>query len=488
MLRRTKIVATLGPATDDPQVLERLLSAGVNMVRLNFSHGDTATQLERARNVCRLRDELGLNVAILVDLQGPKIRIARFRDGPITLIPGDSFVLDAALAPDAGDVHQVGIDYPGLPADCEPGDTLLLADGYIELRVTDVVDTRIETQVVIGGELGNNKGINRKGGGLAAPALTAKDREDMFSAAALGADYVAISFVRNARDMEEGRALLQSAGCNAGLVAKIERADAVADGQVLDEIIQAADAVMVARGDLGVEVGDWELVGLQKQIIRRAYTLNRVVITATQMMESMIENPVPTRAEVFDVANAVLDGTDAVMLSAESAVGRYPVEAVHAMARVCLGAEKYSSARSSTYRVDTEFGRVDEAIAMGTMYIANHLPGVRAVISLTESGSTPLWMSRIASVQPIYALSRHPETLRRVAVFRGVEGVHYDCTEVPEDAVNKEAVDLLERRGVVQPGDLVMVTEGDSRGFPGATNTLRILAVGQTFRGAYRPS
>ena len=488
MLRRTKIVATLGPATDAPQVLEQMLLAGVNVVRLNFSHGDAEEHQARARMVREISARHNLNVAILADLQGPKIRVRSFRDGKVTLQRGAPFALDATLDEFEGDIHQVGIDYPALPADCRPGDILLLDDGRIELRVDSITTHRIDTEVLVGGPLSNHKGINRQGGGLSAPALSDKDEADIVTAAAIGVDFVAVSFVRSAEDIDTARQLIREAGSQAAVVAKIERAEAVASDAALDRIITAADVIMVARGDLGVEVGDWELVGIQKQIIKRAWTLNRVVITATQMMESMIDNPVPTRAEVFDVANAVLDGTDAVMLSAETATGHHPVEAVRAMARTCIGAEKQPSARSSSYRVDSEFHRIDEAIAMASMYIANHLTGIKAVVCLTESGATPLWMSRISSAQPIYALSRHHSTLRRVALYRDVEGLLYDYTQVEPDEVNKGAIDLLEQQGAVQKGDLVIITEGDHRGKPGATNTLRILQVGTTFKGTYRPN
>ena len=477
-LRRTKIVATLGPATDDTDVLERLVLAGVNTVRLNFSHGEPDDHRRRADKVRKMAEKHDKAVAILGDLQGPKIRISRFRDGAVTLNDGDEFVLDAGLDKNAGNEQTVGLDYRALPDDCNPGDVLLLDDGRITFKVERVEGARIFCRVLTGGKLSNNKGINRQGGGLSAPALTDKDRADITTAADIGVDYLAVSFPRSGKDIELARQLLTEAGGNAAIVAKIERAEVVQTCESLNEVICASDAVMVARGDLGVEIGDAELVGVQKKIIHQARRHNCPVITATQMMESMITSSLPTRAEVFDVANAVLDGTDAVMLSAETAAGEHPCEVVEAMARVCLGAEKQPAIQVSTHRMDWSFTRTDEAIAMATMYTANHMQDVKAIVCLTESGNTPLWMSRINSALPIYALTRSESSRRRMALYRGVEAFLFDPTVMPSSTeVNKAIGKLLKDEGLLREGDLILLTKGDRLAIVGETNTLKMLKV-----------
>ncbi|GGX39560.1 pyruvate kinase [Saccharospirillum salsuginis] len=477
-MRRTKIVTTLGPATDKDDVLEQLILAGANVARLNFSHGSAEDHKRRADAVREIAAKHGKYIAILGDLQGPKIRIARFRDDKVTLEDGQTFILDVDYDKTAGDNTRVGIDYPALAEDSKPGDVYLLDDGRVKVRVEKVEGSEVHTTVTQGGPLSNNKGINKLGGGLSAKALTEKDKEDIKTAAEIGVDYIAVSFPRSAEDMNEARQLLAAAGATAELVAKLERAEATLDHDNLDRIILASDVVMVARGDLGVEIGDPALISVQKHIIKRARTLDRVVITATQMMESMIDNPFPTRAEVFDVANAVLDGTDAVMCSAETAAGAYPVETVKAMHDVCLGAEKHPLTTQSRHRVNTEFKRIDETIAMSVMYSANHLKGVKAIIALTESGSTPRWMSRISSGMPIYAMTRQEATQRRVALYRGVEAIPFDVSAVPNDQINRLAVDELKQRNIVKDGDLVLLSYGDHQGVHGGTNTLKIVSVG----------
>lgn len=477
MLKRTKIVATLGPATDPAGLPEQLLRAGVNMFRLNFSHGTTADHRQRVQQVREASRKTGVPVALLGDLQGPKIRIARFENKQITLTPGDQFILDAAMDPAAGNQSGVGIDYKALPQDCRDGDILLLDDGRIQLQVEQIAGTQIHTRVTIGGVLSNNKGINRMGGGLSAAALTDKDRFDIQVAAELDFDYVAVSFPRSAEDLIEARQLLDASGSRAEIIAKVERAETVASPEALDAIILASDGVMVARGDLGVEIGDAELIGVQKHLIRRARELNRVVITATQMMETMITNPMPTRAEVFDVANAILDGTDAVMLSAETAAGQYPVEVVQAMTRICQGAEKHLLSAPAPTSPDTPCERIDQAIARSAMYTANSLSGVSAIICLTESGSTPLWMSRIRSGLPIYALTRNSRTLRRMALYRGVEPIFFDVTAVDEKRINEAILAGLLADERIRKGDLVLLTRGNMIGSHGQTNQMQILQV-----------
>ncbi len=475
MLRRTKILATLGPATDDPKMLDKIIEAGVDVVRINFSHGSPEEHIERAEKLRNRSRAHGRQVGVLCDLQGPKIRIDKFKNGKIELAEGDTFVLDAECPVDGGDQKRVGIAYKELPNDLSRGDTLLLDDGRLVFWVDQVDGPRIICRVVVGGILSDRKGINRQGGGLSAPALTDKDRADIITAAKMEADYVAVSFPRTAADVNEARELFRAAGGTGGIVAKIERAEAL---EVVDEIIAASDVIMIARGDLGVEIGDAALPPVQKQLIRRAREMNRVVITATQMMESMIENQIPTRAEVFDVANAVLDGTDAIMLSAETATGKYPDKAIAAMHRVCLEAEKQRVAKESDHRIHSEFTYIDEAIAMASMYIANHLK-VKAIASLTESGSTSLWMSRISSGIPIYAMTRHVETRRKVTIYRGVYPVSFDVTATDHAELNREAIDELRRRGAVRDGDLVIITKGDLMGIHGGTNAMKIVRVGE---------
>ena len=475
-LRRTKIVTTLGPATDRDNNLEKIIAAGANVVRLNFSHGSPEDHQARADKTREIAAKLGRHVAILGDLQGPKIRVSTFKDGKVFLNVGDAFLLDAGLGKGEGDKDKVGIDYKGLPQDVVPGDILLLDDGRVQLKVLRVNDSQVFTEVTVGGPLSNNKGINKLGGGLSAAALTEKDKADIHTAAKIGVDYLAVSFPRSGADLQYARKLAQEAGCDAQIVAKVERAEAVATQAAMDDIILACDVVMVARGDLGVEIGDPELVGIQKTLIRRARQLNRTVITATQMMESMITNPMPTRAEVMDVANAVLDGTDAVMLSAETAAGQYPAETVSAMSKVCLGAEKIPSVNVSKHRLDVQFDNIEEAIAMSAMYAANHLRGVSAIITMTESGRTALMTSRITSGLPIFAMSRHPKTLSLTALYRGVTPVAFK-SYTDGVAAAYDAVTLLRDKGYLMTGDLVIVTQGDVMGASGTTNTSRVLRV-----------
>jgi pyruvate kinase len=474
-MRRTKIVATLGPATESDEALDAVIKAGVDVVRLNFSHGKPEDHKARAERVRAIGKKNHRHLGILADLQGPKIRIERFGNGAIELQNNADFCLNADCGVEDGDQNQVGITYKTLPSEVKQDDVLVLDDGRIVLQVKTLDGPRICCRVLVGGELSDNKGINLKGGGLSAEPLTEKDKIDIVTAASLDADYVAVSFPRNAEDINLARQLLRDAGGSGGIVAKIERAEALSH---LEEIIEASDAVMVARGDLGVEIGDANLPAVQKQIIKLARTLNCVVITATQMMESMRDNPIPTRAEVFDVANAVLDGTDAVMLSAETATGDYPSETIRAMSDICLNAELQNRASRSSHRLNSTFQEVDEAIAMATMYTANHL-GVRAIASLTETGSTALWMSRISSGIPIYALSRHESTNRKVNLYRGVFPIYFPTIHTNHAEANLEAVELMKKQKAVEEGDLVIITKGDLMGTDGGTNAMKIVKVGK---------
>lgn len=474
MKRRTKIVATLGPSTDDPKVLREIIKAGMDVARINFSHGEQDDHRARIVAVRAAAAECGREVGLMGDLQGPKIRVKRFKNSKAALIVGAKFFLDSALAMHDGNELGVGVAYAKLHEDVEPGDVLLLNDGQIKLKVDKIEGTRVHTTVVLGGILSDHKGINRQGGGLSAPALTSTDREYIRFAADTDMDFLAVSFVRNAEDVMEARELLRAAGGHGLVVAKIERAEAVG---CIESIIEAADIIMVARGDLGVEMGYAELTGMQKRIIRLTRRKNKVVITATQMMESMIKNRIPTRAEVSDVANAVMDGTDAVMLSAETAVGDYPVSVIAAMSEVCVGAEKHVLAKGrTTHRLDDRFEKVDEAIAMAVMYTANHL-AVKAIIALTESGSTTLWMSRIRSDIPIYAFTSHLATSRRVTLYRGVYPVSFKLETSDIERLYRGIYNTLLSNNLVEDGDLAIFTKGDLTGVSGGTNSMKIVRV-----------
>ena len=470
-LRATKIVATLGPASSSPEMLEAMIRAGVNVVRLNFSHGTAQDHIDRATLVREAAQRAGREVGIMADLQGPKIRVGKFAAGKVMLEPGQPFVLDASRT-EPGDIGGVGLDYKELPRDVKAGDTLLLNDGLIVLTVEKVAGQAVHTTVKVGGELSNNKGINKQGGGLTAPALTAKDMDDIKVAMGLKADYVAVSFPKNATDMELARQLCNVActdGHKPGLIAKIERAEAIPE---LANILKVSDGIMVARGDLAVEVGNAAVPALQKHMIKLAREMDKVVITATQMMESMIQNPVPTRAEVSDVANAVLDGTDAVMLSAETAAGKYPLETVQQMAAICQEAEKTDYDPLDDDFVGAHFTRIDQAIAMGALFTAHHLKA-KAIVALTDSGSTALWMSRHNVRMPIYAVTSKLATQRKMTLYRNVRPLHME-TSTDRDTALAQAEADLKSRGVMQSGDVYAITVGEPMGQPGGTNTLKI--------------
>jgi len=475
MLRSTKIVATLGPSSSEPAVLERMVVAGVDVVRLNFSHGTADDHLKRAALIKEIASKVGRTVAILCDLQGPKIRVGKFKEGKVTLEKGKRFILDAAC--ELGDNDRVGLDYKELPRDVGPGAVLLLDDGKIVLDVTDVRGEEVHTLVRHGGVLSNNKGINRQGGGLTAPALTSKDMEDIKTSAKIQADYLAVSFPKSGADMYMARELMRAAGGKAFLIAKIERAEAVGEAALLD-IMRGSDGIMVARGDLAVEVGDASVPALQKKMIRLAREQNKLTITATQMMESMISSPVPTRAEVSDVANAVLDGTDAVMLSAESASGRYPVETIEAMARICIEAEQTQPLNLEQDFLNRVFSRVDQSIAMAALFTAFHLK-VKCIASLTESGSTALWMSRLNCGVPIYALTSQTQTRYRCALFRDVFPLMVKYVGHDREELLREAEKALVASKMVKEGDLIVLTIGEPIGKAGGTNTMKIVKVGE---------
>jgi pyruvate kinase len=474
-MRRTKIIATLGPATDEPGMLEKLIDAGVDVFRLNYSHQTHADHERRMNEIREISHAHKHAVAVIADLQGPKIRIEHFKDGKIQLPEGANFKINTALATEDGDESQVGVTYKELAKDVKAEDNLLIDDGKIVLHVNSVEGTIIDCEVITGGELSNNKGINLQGGGLSASAVTEKDIVDMKHAAKIKVDFIAISFPRDGNDVKNARKMMDDCGSNAQLISKIERAEAL---NHIEEIIEASDAIMIARGDLGVEIGDASLPPVQKSLIKMARDMDRAVITATQMMESMIEHKIPTRAEVFDVANAVIDGTDAVMLSGETSIGHYPDKVVEAMSRVCEEAEKQRSVRISDHRINQRFETISEAVAMSSMYSANHI-GAKAICALTETGGTCLWMSRISSGLPIFAFTRHTSTRRRIAMYRGVYPMKFDITHTDPLEANKQMIDKLIEDGVVEDGDFVIITKGDLRGKRGGTNNMKIIQVGQ---------
>lgn len=476
MQRATKIVVTIGPASSDEETLTRMIAAGADVVRLNFSHGKAQDHIDRAALVRRVAAACGREIAIMADLQGPKIRVGKFEHGKIHLEKGAKFILDAEC--EVGNQQIVGLDYKDLPRDLKVGDVLLLNDGLVVLVVDKVQGSQVHTTVRSGGDLSNNKGINRQGGGLTAAALTAKDMEDIKTAMAFQADYVAVSFPKNGTDMVMARQLANIAGEPYGhrpmLIAKIERAEAI---PALQDILDHSDGIMVARGDLAVEVGNAAVPALQKRMIRMARASNKLTITATQMMESMIVNAVPTRAEVSDVANAVLDGTDAVMTSAETASGRYPAETVEAMAAICLEAEKSENFHLDADFLNVTFQRIDQSIAYGALFTAYHLR-VKAIVALTDSGSTALWMSRHNIDVPIFALTPRTTTARQAQLYRNVSAMELPQSAHPE-VVLKAAQDLLLAKGIVERGDMIVVTWGEPMGQSGGTNALKIMKVGE---------
>jgi pyruvate kinase len=481
MSRATKIVATIGPASNDLATLIRMIRAGVNVVRLNFSHGKAQDHIERAKMVRQAAAECGVEVAIMADMQGPKIRIGKFEQGKIELINGTRFILDAKWGENGelGNEERVGLDYKALPRDVKQDDVLLLNDGLIVLVIDKIIGSEIYTTVKIGGELSNNKGINRQGGGLTAPALTSKDMEDIKTAMSFQADYLAISFPKNAVDMQMARQLANIAGepyhHKPMMIAKIERAEAI---PLLQEILDASDGIMVARGDLAVEVGNATVPALQKRMIKMARASNKLTITATQMMESMIFNAVPTRAEVSDVANAVLDGTDAVMTSAETASGKYPIETVEMMAAVCVEAEKSEISKLDADFLNMQFTRIDQSIAYAALFTAHHLH-VNAIVALTESASTALWMSRYNIATPIFALTPSIATQRKAALFRNVRTFNL-AQATDRDAVLQAAEELMMANGVVEKGDTIVMTWGEPMGQVGGTNAMKIVKVGSS--------
>ena len=475
-LNRTKIVATVGPASGSTDVLKEMIINGCSVFRINFSHGSHESHGESIDNIRRAAKSLQQNVAILGDLQGPKIRIGEIIGESFDIEVGQELLLDSDIPDTDGSPEGVSYLCDTLAQSCEPGRVLMLDDGRVQLEVISVSGNAIKTRVVAGSKLSSRKGLNLQGGGLAEDALTPKDLKDMAFAAKQNLDYICVSFPAKAADMEDARQKLDALGCATQLIAKLERAEVVASEAVIDEMINSCDGVMVARGDLAVEVGFEAVTSYQKQIIARARRLNKPVIVATQMMESMIDSPVPTRAEVSDVANAVFDYADAVMLSAESAVGAYPIETIKTVYDVIVATEKHVLTQVSKHRVEMDFEYVDESIAMATMYLANHFKKVKAIVCLTESGSTALWMSRIKTHLPLVAMSPKDATLNRTALYKGVRPAFLQKT--PGGATQFDDVIQFMRCAVhLEKGDHVVVTFGDVVGVDGHTNTLKVLEV-----------
>ncbi|MBI4081145.1 MAG: pyruvate kinase [Candidatus Lambdaproteobacteria bacterium] len=467
---RAKIVCTLGPSSRSPEVVRRMILAGMNVARLNFSHGTHEEHQAFIETVRRAATETGRHVGILLDLQGPRIRVGRFAAGEAELKAGAGFIVTAR--PVEGTAELVSTTYAGLPGDVKPGDTLLLDDGLISLRVERVEGPDIRCQVLIGGVLSNNKGINIPGAALSVASLSEKDLRDTDFGLAQGVDYLAMSFVRQAADVVQMKDYLARKGAQVPIVSKIEKPQAIEN---LDEILAVSDAIMVARGDMGVEMPTELVPVIQKRIIAACNRVGRPVITATQMLESMIHNPRPTRAEATDVANAILDGTDAVMLSGESASGRYPVEAVEVMRRIIHTAE---TERLPGPRLSERFFTggtvpVHEGVAQSAAMLAERVDA-RAIVAITLTGSMARAVARHRPSRAIYAVSQNPQVLRQLCLVWGVDGIDMkDLTANIDDAV-REVESLLVYRGRLAAGDRWVFTAGLPFASRQATNMVRV--------------
>jgi len=470
MVKKTKIIATMGPASSDPKVIEELINSGVDLFRINFSHGKKESHQENIANIRKIADELNKPVAILGDLQGPKIRVAKFADGKVTLKLNQKLILDCSYT-ELGNDQIVGVDYADLAKDVFKDDTLLLDDGKIAFKVEKVVGEQVHCIVIQAGVLSNNKGINKLGGGLTAPALTTKDFADIQFAAEAKLDYLAVSFVRDATDLILTRTLLATHSGNCAIIAKIERVEAITN---LDNIVKESDGIMVARGDLAVEVGDAQVPALQKRMIKSAQKYHKLSIVATQMLESMITSPVATRAEISDIANAVLDGTDAVMLSAETASGAYPVNAVSTMARTCIEAEKNRDTNIELNFSGQKFEYIDQAIAMSALFSSYHLQA-RAIVSLTTSGVTALWLSRVNSGIPVYAITDSKKAAQLMALYRDVHPIYVSGKTKSLEEMIDYARDNLIKSGLIKTGDTVLLTTGNHIHQVGGTNTMKMV-------------
>jgi pyruvate kinase len=468
LTKRTKIVATLGPASSAPEVIRALIEAGADVFRLNFSHGMPEDHKQRVENIRHISTEVGKVVGILQDLQGPKIRTGRFAEGAVELTIGQPFIITSD--PVEGDINKVSTTYKGLPNDVEPGQMLLLDDGNIRLKVTEVRTNDIHTEVVIGGRLSNNKGINIPGADLSIPALTEKDVEDLALGVSLEVDWVAMSFVRSRDDLLLARHYLNRHNSRARLMAKIEKPSAVAR---FDEILEECDGVMVARGDLGVEMPLEEVPGVQKRIILKAIAAGKPVITATQMLESMVKNPTATRAEASDVANAVFDGTDAVMLSAETASGTYPVEAVSFMARVAKSVESSPEYQDRLNAIrPAPMPSVQDSIALAVDDVVD-AAGARLIVAFTATGGAARRIARFRPSVPILALTPNQHVSYQMALIGGVLPAQAPDPKDTEDMV-KIALEQAKLLGMAEPGDRVIIVAGVPFGVRGTTNMLRV--------------
>jgi pyruvate kinase len=468
IMRRTKIVCTVGPATESAEMLRKLIEAGTDVFRLNFSHGTVSGHQSIIRRIRDVAEETGKPVAILQDLPGPKIRLGVFKDGPVELHAGDRFRLTTEDVP--GDHESASVSYSKLPAEVRPGQSILLADGSVELEVESVTSGEIVCRVVLGGLITSHKGVNAVGGTLSLPAFTERDEKLLLSGLEAGVDLVALSFVRSPVDIQSARSFLAACQAKLPLMAKIEKLESL---DIIDEILDVADSIMVARGDLGIEVPIAQVPHIQKELISKAMQAAKPVVTATQMLRSMVENPRPSRAEVADIANAVLDGSDALMLSEESAVGAYPVEAVKVLAETAEVAEgRLFAQRPFVSLSPTERVSFSEAIAHAASLVA-HQAKATAIICCTRTGKTARLVAKYRPVQPIVAVTPEPQTVRPLMLVWGVQPILLE--EFPSmDAMIKAAIDLTFKKGIVMPGDKIVIVAGAPYSPPGETDFLRV--------------
>ena len=474
MLRKTKIICTLGPATEDETVLRRLMLGGMNAARFNFSHCTHEDAAKKLEAVTRLREELGLPIATILDTKGPEIRVKTFQNGPIQLEAGDTFTLTTREV--EGDGKIVSITYKDLPKDLKAGSRVLIDDGLVEMRAEHVSDTDIVCTVLNGGRVSNHKGINVPGTKLSMPFISEQDRSDIIFGIENGFDYIAASFTRSAEDILEIRHILKEHDCHSmNIIAKIENMEGVEN---IDEILRVVDGIMVARGDMGVEIPLEDVPVLQKELIQKSYLAGKQVVTATQMLDSMMKNPRPTRAEATDVANAIYDGTSCIMLSGETAAGKYPVEALETMVRIAEKAEEsinYIKRFNSRDNSDVAFD-VTNAISHATCTTAHDL-GAKAIITVTKSGVTARQLSKFRPLYPIVGCTTEKHVWRQLNLSWGVVPMLIDEVE-DTDALFERAVDAAERTGLVKSGDLVVITAGVPLGISGTTNMMKVHVVG----------
>ncbi len=472
--RHTKIVATVGPSCESEEMLAALMAAGTDVFRLNFSHGDQAQKQEIIRRIRKVSADMKRAVAILGDLQGPKIRVGLLDGGSMELVAGQTVAISPTVKSDRSDL--IPTTYRNLPQDVRPGDQILLDDGLLELKVLGIVDDEVRCDVVIGGLLKNNKGINLPGVAVSAPALTEKDNEDLDFCIREGVDYLALSFVRAAADVTDLKTRLFAENSPIRVIAKIEKPEAV---EHFDAILAASDGIMVARGDLGVEILPEKVPLIQKRIIRACNAAGKPVITATQMLESMINNPRPTRAETSDVANAILDGTDAIMLSGETAAGSYPVEAVRLMVRVAADIEGDPQLWPQTFQRMNEPGsyrRLPDAIGQAACRVAE-MVGAAAILAFTQTGSTAALVAKYRPQLPVFAVTPSQAVRRRMALYRSIRSLRVDIEGDTEAQIRSVEQTVLDA-GVLQRGDVVVITMGSPVSDAGTTNMMKVHRLG----------